>query len=256
MLREWVHKQAVISLSLFLCLFCVFSFGKEGGRVRLQLTESLVSSLLSEALRNVDSSIRAEVNFKSGSGKDSSGKAVLVYRVFFSVPDLRLDSLDGVTGSSDTGPLQRALEELRSSLSSHGMSEISFQVGTKMSLKKGEDRIFINARLYPRTLRIHTKSLEQGKMDVLMNEVLRPLLVDRYLDQILSGIEEKYLKELQVGKLFTLRARDLAKNRLIRIEVDLGEVNQLNVLDFLNFSTTEKHLILTGRTNAPQREGK
>jgi hypothetical protein len=250
--KNWCLIKNQWLFALALSLLCLsFPMAKEGGKVRLELTESMVASLLTEALRGVDSAIRAEVNFKKGSKKDPQGQAILIYRVFISVPDLRLDSLDMVPGAQDTSALTKALEDLRSSLSSNGIKEVSFQVGTKMSLKKAGDRLFIQARIYPRTLRIHTKSLDDNRLDLLLNEVLRPLIVDRHSGEILQGIERKYLQELKVGDLFVLRAKNLPTNKLISIEVNLGKVNELNILDFLNFSTTENHLVLAGRTKVP-----
>lgn len=249
-----VKASLWVALSLFLVLFPGPNLAREGGKVELQLSQAVVSSLLTEALRGLDPSIRAQVSFKAGDSQSSDGKAVLIYKVFLSVPDLRLDSMEGIASESDLGPLKKALEDLRSSLSSRGLSEVSFEIGTKMSLDGDGDKISTNIKLYPRTLRVHAKSNDDGKLDILINEILRPLLLDRYLEHILEGIERKYLRELKIGQLFELKATNLAKDHLIKVQIDLGAVNQLNALDFVDFSTTSRNLILKGRTRLPSGE--
>ena len=192
--------------------------------MELRLSEAVVSNLLTEALRGLDPSIRAQVHFKNGDKAGSPGKAVLVYHVFFAVSDLRFDSLEGVSSRIDYAPLKKALEDLRVSLSSRGISEVSFEVGTMMNLVGSGDQISATIKLYPRTLRVHTKNNDGFKMDILLNEILRPLILDRYLEQILAGVERKYLRDLQIGQIFKLEATNLAKDHLISVQIGRAHV--------------------------------
>ena len=175
--------------------------------------------------------------------------------LFFAVTDLRFDSLEGVSSRIDYAPLKKALEDLRVSLSSRGISEVSFEVGTMMNLVGSGDQISATIKLYPRTLRVHTKNNDGFKMDILLNEILRPLILDRYLEQILAGVERKYLRDLQIGQIFKLEATNLAKDHLISVQIDLGEVNRLNKLEFIDFLTTNRSLLLRGRTRVPKGSG-
>jgi hypothetical protein len=226
-------------------------FATPGGEVKLEISEPVLSQLLTRTLQAIDPYISLHLDFRADhSSKESLilNQGAVICRVDFQVAHLRFDSLEGVSSKEDLKPLSVALESIRKSLSRNSVRTLSFKFGLRLGLEQVEGDLEVRARIYPRSLRILSESLKDSQLDTLLNDVLRPLLLDRYSPLLLRALEKKYLRQLKVGKLLTLRASELEKNKTLRISVDLGQLNELNFLVFKTFATTDSDLILTGKT--------
>jgi len=248
-------------------IILLFSFlltlpsASRGGEVKVEVSEPVLSKLLTRALQKIDPYIALDLDFRQSSGSKNEtdfNQGAVFCQVQFQVAHLRFDSLESMSSQADLKPLLKVLDSISKSLSRNGVRTLAFKFGLQLALGQTDSNLEVKARVYPRSLRILAESFQDSNLNLLLNDVLRPLLLDRYSSLLLRALEQKYLTDLKVGNLLTLRASELEKNKTVNIAVDLGQLNDLNFLAFKEFATTDVELILTGqaisKTNQSQKE--
>ncbi|MCO4784207.1 MAG: hypothetical protein KC646_17915 [Candidatus Cloacimonetes bacterium] len=232
-------------LILIICLVLIPSVSATAktGVAEAEISETLLSSLLSYAVKKVDGALSLSVKI--------APKNLLLYKVSMKVEDFTFSGIgDGEAASN----LRKLIFELRKSLLREGVGTINLSMAIPLKLHRSKSgQVLISGLMEYSTLnasvilRSKEDKAKEAKVNSLIKHLIKPLSMDRFAPLLLKNLENRYLENgLKVGDLLELKSKDIDQNKTLWISVNLGGINTLTPLIFTHFSTQKRQLNLKG----------